>query len=319
MPTTLKRLIVALTLLLASTAHADVWRTLTDDKLFENPNENRISFIFYRAPKKIDWSSPGAMVRTAIWNTLSGDRNPLSHVDAVVSCVGERSVATGMSSKKDWGLYKSILLGQKSLDLLIQEYPGYLITDEEIRKEAPRYAEKDRVRTLSFKVSAAACKRTLDYIAEYRKRDYAKIYAGFAANPFKGEGAGCAAFSISVLKVAGLFDNEFLQKWTHRLQVPKQLINTATARAKANFWDFMLFGMNGVWGKKGDAESLSLLAFDPERMYDWVASVSRAPQAWDATARAVKHGVSLGIEVDRSQARAPTDDYWSYVFPPRNY
>ena len=60
-------------------------------------------------------------------------------------------------------------------------------------------------------------------------------------------------------------------------------------------------------------------AFDPELMYKWVAKVSTAPASWDATARAVKSGMSLGIEVDRSKLKALTDDYWSYAFPPQNF
>lgn len=307
---------ILMTLLLAATtAHADVWSTLKNDEEFNHPKENRLSFIFYRAPNTIDWSTPGAMVRTAIWNTLSGDRNPLSHIDAVISCEGERSIATGMSSKKDMSLYTNILFGRKSLDLLTDSYPGYLISEEEIRREAPKYAELNRVNTLSFKVSPAVCKRLLNYVSEYRRRDYPKTYAGFTANPFKGEGAGCAAFGMSLLKVAGLLENEFVASWTHRLNVPKSLLNSATSKATKNFWDFMVFGFSGVWGKD-ESDSLPILAFDPELMYKWVAKISKAPLSWDATAHAMKSGVSWGIEVDRSKVKALTDDYWSYAFPP---
>jgi hypothetical protein len=299
-----------------TSAHADVWSTLKNDDEFNHPTENRLSFIFYRAPKTIDWSTPGAMVRSAIWNTLSGDRNPLSHIDALISCEGERSVLTGMSSRKNMELYTEILMGRKSLDLLTDSYPGYLISEDEIRKEAPRYAALNRVNTLSFKISPGVCKRLLSFVADYRKRDYPKTYAGFTANPFKGEGAGCAAFGMSLLKVAGLLENEFVANWTHRLNVPKALINSATFKATKNFWDFMLFGFNGMWGKN-EKDSLPILAFDPELMYNWVAKISKSPAMWDRTAHAMRSGPSFGIEVDRTQVRAPTDDYWSYAFPPK--
>lgn len=307
--------LVFIALLNTFQAHADVWSTLKNEEEFNNPKENTLSFIFYRAPKVIDWKTPGAMVRSAIWNNLSGDRNPLSHIDALISCEGERSELTGMSSKKDFSLVSNILTGRQSLELLVIAYPGYLISAEEIRKEAPRFAELGRVNTFSIKISNGVCKRLLKFVAEYREREYAKIYAGFTANPFKGEGAGCAAFGMSLLQVAGLLEDEFVKKWSHRLNVPKSLMNYQSYKATKSFWDFMLFGYDGVWSKDKN-EGLAIVAFDPELMYNWVAKTAKALGKWDSTARVVKSGPSIGIEVDRTKVKAPTDDYWSYAFPP---
>jgi hypothetical protein len=309
------RLILYVLALFCLHVRADVMKILQDPELFEKPIENRIGVIFYSAPNAIDWSSPGAMVRTAIWNTLTGDTNPLSHVDALVSCEGERSELSGMSRVSRWSDYTDILSGRKSLDMLTESYPGNLITEQEIRAELPHYSKLGRVRTLSFKVSKEVCSRTLKYVREYRERDYGKTYAGFTANPFKGEGAGCAAYAMSVLQVAGLLDQTLIAKWTRRLHVPKDLIASKTKSALKNFWDFTLFRWNGHWGTEG-GDSLSIVVFDPELMFNWVAKISDQPETWDKTARALKSDTILGLEADRSLLETPAGDFWANVFPP---
>lgn len=229
---------------------------------------NRVSLLLYRASNKIDWNTPGQMVRVAIRNTVMVDPSPLSHVDVAIECAGRPARLTGMARVKTFDFYRKLLFGGLSLDLLTASYPGREIERHEVLQELSRELDRDNVRVVRFDIQPETCARLESYHDEYRERGFTKTYAGFRSNPFRGEGAGCAAYAISFLRVAGVMDDELKGEWTRHLSVPTRLITTSERRADTGFWGF-LFGKDESWAKPGEP-SEELTVFDPEKIFDWV-------------------------------------------------
>jgi len=277
--------------------------------------DDKLSLLFYPAPAPIDWSSPGALVRSVAWNTLTGDPNPLSHIDVMIQCKGAKPILTGMSRKETYSNLKGVLLDGKGLELMTDSYDGYLIDEKEILAEVSKNIESGRVRVLSLKISSSTCSRLMTYIEGYKKRGYGKTYAGFTANPYKGEGAGCAAFGMSVLRVAGLLENEFINRWSRQVRIPTNLMNLPGQAALSGFWGYVFWRQNYAWAGEKD-KAVVLTAYDPQLMFNWVDEIAKHPAAWDANAAVTRRGASLEIEVDRRAIATPTDDYWLYEWPP---
>jgi hypothetical protein len=293
---------------------ATAFETLMDTQKLEKSEDYKLSLLFYPAPTKIDWSSPGAMVRSVARNMLTGDRYPISHTNILLNCKGRPAILTGMSRHKTLSQYWSVLFGGKGLDLLTETYPGYLIRQQDVTSDIKDLIASGRVHALSYKISPATCSRVEKYLNEYKKRNYDKTYSGFVSNPYRGEGAGCAAFSVSTLKVAGLFKNEFLKHWARHITIPTRLMQTPLHSAATHLWGY-LFGSNEAWAT-GNEAALPITVFDPQLMYDWIGDISKNPKAWDPQARLISQGPSLEVEVDRRQSPTPTDDYWNYSWPP---
>lgn len=272
---------------------------------------NTIALLFYPAPSPIDWSSPGTMARAAIHNSLRDDPHAISHVDVYLRCEGEPVVATGMSRKVNWKFYASVLLGAKGIGMMTETYPGQEIKTDEIVSGAAARLGNGRVRALSFKVSGGTCRRALAYWREYSKRGYHNTYSGFTSSPYKGEGAGCAAYAMSFLQIAGLWDPEFEREWSRHIRLPTRLLS---GFSKVTFWGYLM-GRNEAWASEQE-EALPLVIYDPELMYRWVEKVSNNPAAWDKSARALKTQSALEIFVDRSRIQEPAQEFWSYTWPP---
>jgi hypothetical protein len=196
-----------------------------------------------------------------------------------------------MARTKTWGQIAEILLGGKSLEMLTQAYPGYLLSEEQILRELHAGLEQNRVRALTIQISDHSCARVSRYLAEYKARGFTATYAGFTANPFRGEGAGCAAYAMSALKVAGILSADWVEAWTRRLRIPEHLMNQgAKHSASSGFWSFF-FGRNEHWATASEP-AVPITVFDPERIFNWVAKRE--------------------MRVDRSQWPTPTQDFWAY-------
>jgi hypothetical protein len=272
---------------------------------------NSLTLLVYPAGKKLDWETPGSLIRSVVWNTLTGQKQPLGHMDVFLRCENESPVLTGMSRIRTWTTYKDVLIGGNSLNLLTAQFPGYLLPTEKVLSYLRPALKEGKVRAMTFALHPLNCSRLLKYYREYKKRGFEKTYSGFTSSVYAGEGAGCAAFAMSFLHVAGLLTKEMQEEWSRHLSVPVRLI--AKDQNPPNMWSY-IFGRNEAWARENEP-SLQLLIYDPEKIYEWLGLFpSEKHPAWGHF-EVIATEKALEIQVGKENEN-PVTDFWSNKWPP---
>ncbi|MCC6137222.1 MAG: hypothetical protein IT287_01200 [Bdellovibrionaceae bacterium] len=219
-----------------------------------------------------------------------------------------------MSRHKTWKTYNDILFGRSSLGLLTSRFPGYLLSEETVMQYLKPAIPSGKVRAISFEINYESCVRLQKYYVEYQARGFDRQYSGFTSNLYLGEGAGCAAFAISFLQVAGVLDTYFQKSWSRQLSVPFSLL--PEGGNPPTFWGYML-GIEESWATKNE-KALSLTIYDPEKIYDWVFAQTNERHISPVRSKLVLVENALELVVD-SQDVTSTENYWGYSWPPSGH
>lgn len=285
-------------------------KQLSSKEPFAITKNNQLTILAYPAGRRLDWTTPGALIRSVVWNTIMRDEHPLSHMDVFLRCESEDPVLAGMSRVKTWKTQADVLFRGQSLNLLMSRFPGYLIQKEKIIEYLRPAIEKGRVRAVSFDLSKNNCARLRGYYLEYLKRKYDAHYSGFNSNVYAGEGAGCAAYGVSFVHVAGLLDTYLKEKWSRYLSVPDRLLSPALKPPSA--WSY-IFGRDESWAQK-EEPALHLHLYDPEKIFDWVGEEVDTRHTSLFAAKVIHVEKASELIIDGTKA-APEDDYWNYKWP----
>ncbi|MNJ96803.1 hypothetical protein D3C87_145360 [compost metagenome] len=267
---------------------------------------DELELIFYRAPKPLNWTSPGVLVRGALDNMkhkVSGEDYPhsISHVNIKLQCGQEEALYRGMTSDKSNASYAwDFFLKRISMDVLMINVPGRFYTKKEILHWLPRLKRKGYVRSLKIAINPEQCARAKGYLSLYEKLRLQKIYGGLRSDPLRGEGAGCSAFAVSFLQVLGLFPEEIDQAWRRELKISEELITTSSRKATIGVLGFGQ-GKNRPWVRSRE-RYVTLSFWDPELMFKWAGDMARSGRLpsksegpfisvqWDARGQAMASG-----------------------------
>lgn len=283
---------------------------LNSNHPYETSKTNQLTLLTYSALTPLQWNSPGELVRSVIWNTVTMKAHPMAHVDVFLRCENEKPMLSGMSRVKTWQAYKEVFLDGSTLNMLTAVFPGKLLQNQTVLEYLKPAIERGHVRALTFNITKNNCNRLLSYYKEYVQREYYKKYSGFTSNVYAGEGAGCAAYAMSYLQVAGLLDDVFRQAWSRQLSVPVHLLEKEKHPPSA--WSYV-FGLNASWAGAND-EAKTLIIYDPEKMYQWLGDQTQQPflSPIDFEVEHIGKAVELTVDGIRKDL---TDDYWKYQWP----
>lgn len=175
----------------------------------------RLTLTVIPTGEDLDWSSPNALIRTALREAArerelvasgaAGVTHFIGHTHVQLDC-GELSIPfTGQTGGgEEW---KSIADG---FGAMFRDFPGTLNEfpgpDHDAAVEDVRLrTESGHLLRMSFDVNRGMCARLHDYYEEYKRR---RAYEHFvpSARPRRFEGGGCATFAASFLDVGGLLD-----------------------------------------------------------------------------------------------------------------
>lgn len=252
---------------------------------------HELELIFYRAPKPLDWSTPGQLVRSAYHNSFhmvghwEGDQyrydiypHGISHVDVKLQCDQQPPVYRGMTSNRsDFTYAWDLMVRGRALETFLIDVKGRFYKDSEVLKWLPLLQQQGYVRNLKIQISQEQCHRAQDYLKKYEALQIHTIYGGLRSDPLLGQGAGCAAFAVSFLQILNIFPEELAKYWRRTLKVPLHLLSSTTRKADIGFWGY-LKGQNARWAKPGEPQ-ITMAFWDPELMYKWVGNKNTV--SWD--------------------------------------
>ena len=251
-------------------------------------NENLNNLIIYVIPSKVkyDWSSPRSLYKSYIknaWrNMLSKKNYSLGHAFLDLDPTGdEQRVFTGMRSVSKKEKRELVFKEHYGLAILGAGLSGRLEKEEELEEKLALFSRKGQLAFLMVSISDAATNRLLDFFRLYKDNIVEdslseRIYGGAFWPRYYGEGAGCSAFVISFLDVAGLLKDEF-GKWLVKIDIPMDLIGGPyNHNRKVKLKDIK---KEESWADAGNSlppgyEHLEM--YDPTLMFEWIH------QAYDA-------------------------------------
>lgn len=274
-----------------------------------------VTFHLIRSPKGINWASPWTMTVSAIKNTLAktGDKRAfsISHVFVELKCDSTGThILRGQTSIENSGERDLILKKKYGLGVLFQNYEGLFEKDERILKDLASYEGSKRVGKFTAMINPSTCARMLKFVNEYEERGYWKTYAGFHAEPLKGEGAGCSAFAMSFLRVGGLMES-FTNEWQHILAVPKRFVGGPRTGNKVSILK-LLAKPKASWSSS--EPHFMMQAWDPEKMLKWVNKthdlLQNGGELEDYETSFESVGNSKEVTVDLTDRPTPTGNIW---------
>jgi hypothetical protein len=240
-----------------------------------------LTLYFIESPFGINWRTPWHMTTSTLKNQMAPSpkgisAHTISHTYAEISCDSSGArLLRGMTSDGNTE-ERDLLFKQKyGLGIIFHTFRGRLEKEEDLSRDLSYYFGKSRMSQLTIKISPEACQRMVDYAHEYETRGFGKMYAGLQADPLKGEGAGCSAFVISFMEVAGLL-KPFTNQWVERINVPLSLVGGPMTRNKVSIGKILKsYGVQ--WSDK--VPHFPLKAWNPEKMHQWVKKHYRAISA----------------------------------------
>jgi hypothetical protein len=270
-----------------------------------------MTLYFTNPPKPLNWKTPRSLSLTTARNSLGKDYAPIGHVNVRLKCEaanahGISHILTGMSRedrKESQRLVKKYRLG---LATFFYDFKGTLDKAEVAQKEIDDSAKDKRLNGLKIQISEDVCQKLLVFVDEWIKNGSYEHY-GASHNTSIGEGAGCAAFAVEFMKLAGL--EKHTDEWFRVVIVPHKLIGT-----KSHKVSLVKMGLTKQpWGKSSE-DGPTLKQFDPELMNDWVEKLVKAYQETSEYKISQDNGVDF-IELDASKVK-PVSDALPLLSPP---
>ncbi len=203
----------------------------------------------------------------------------ISHVNVRLHCQGSSEILLGMTGEEDNVYYlRKLLIEGGSMETITENTRGRFYSRAEVEKWLPYMKAKGKMHQLSYQLNAKTCQQVRSYLANYSSAQQDRIYGGLGTEPLKGVGAGCSAFAMSVLKVAGLYENTFEHHFTRSIRIPQQMINTLEKKADIGFYD-IFFKNYSSWANPEEPH-LQIHFWDPQLMYEWVKNVGTGQISW---------------------------------------
>ena len=191
------------------------------------------TLIIYAIPSvvEIDWTSPGSLSYSAEGSFLLSEKcdYALGHMFVqLISPLLKEPLYAGMAVKSRKGLEKLVLIDKIGLGVLMVENEGYLEKNNKLIKIIARHSKNKKISAIRISINETAMKRVLQFIEKFDKTDEfgykpSNYYGGVFWPLYENEGAGCAAFAMSILHLAG-FSMEELEKWKVEVKLPMTLI-----------------------------------------------------------------------------------------------
>lgn len=312
---------ISLTTIIVTGQSVSTEYSKTDLVLPDSIEEGKNELIIYVIPSKVkyDWTSPHTLYKTFIRNykrnMLNRDNYMLGHAFVELrSPLCPKGIFTGMRSGSRKEQKDLLMKKHYGLAILGADIRGKLETGADLEHTREKYSHKGQLAFMSFFINDTATIRLIEFFQTYKagiesNGSPGARYGGAFWPRYKGEGAGCSAFVISFLDLAGLLQDEF-DEWMLKINIPMDLIGGPYN----NFNDVRLRDIRkcNSWAdntKPGKAEFEYLGIYDPSIMFEWIN------ENWDQqrindemTLTPLQLNKARGIRIDGRGLPAPQEE-----------
>jgi hypothetical protein len=236
---------------------------------------------------------------------IGGSRRAMGHVFVELKDGKHDEIASEIArNKKD--MYYPVFFRGYGMGILFANIPGKLEAVNHIRQEMDERSLKGKIAYIKFKLSQATFNRLLEYLDEYKKNGYQRIYNGENL-PREGKGAGCSAFAYSFIELGNLLPKEETDKWLIDKPVAETLLGGPCNKGK-RVSCFKILKKHS-WTEATKQQYMIMERYDPYLIYKWIQSKWR-PHG-DTTYGAEQTELAKGIILDCSQIPTPDGSIWT--------
>lgn len=264
------------------------------------------------SPRPLNWRSPHTLFMSYIENLAvhtgyPHHRHPLGHLMIELRDTAHYALA-GLVAESRAEMFNSVTKERYGMGALFTIFKGKMETGaDNYHQLIDRYPKGD-IAYIKFLLSPRAFSRLWQYMLEYSERGYDKKYNG-RNKPREGEGAGCSAFAMSFVELAGLLDTTITNPWLVKVNVQNKLIGGPQGGYKTISTWRLAFTQR--WADTARQAYHPLSYYEPRWIYNWILNEWNKP----AEGNHIKYGVqrrqaAKGLVIDCSNIPTPTDDIW---------
>lgn len=265
----------------------------------------RLTIYVVPSTEWLGWNSPAELMKNTAWNKVfpvfpKKKKRAIGHVFVELTD-GSYRFFGGMTTQAGNHQINKVVKEGYNLGVLFAEFPGALDCPDKLQDELIQRCEDGEIAFMTFSLHRSNFDRLREYIDTYQQREYHLIYNG-NNQPRKGEGAGCSAFGISFLEVAGLLKEDWKEEWTMKVRVPKHLVGGPKTGQNVSVIS-MLFANR--WAKEHEPH-LVLELYEPFLIYEWIVfNAESTKQLTDM--KAVHKEKAIGLSFDYSMILPPSE------------
>src|SRR5690606_25647160 len=124
--------------------------------------------------------------------------HPIGHVNFDLECEPSSFVPEGakiITGQTSVGNESEEMILKKGYGLGAALTPssGRWETEDEVLNDLEIRQKRGTISSIEYSISSKTCARALDYLSEYKQKNYDQIYGGLQSRPRYGEGGGCSA------------------------------------------------------------------------------------------------------------------------------
>ncbi|MBK7427799.1 MAG: hypothetical protein IPI60_12600 [Saprospiraceae bacterium] len=276
-----------------------------DSSLSTNESPYQLTIYVVPSTEWLGWNSPLALMKNTAWNKIfpvfpKKKKRAIGHVFVELTD-GNYRFFGGMTTQGGNHQMNKVMKEGYNLGILFAEFPGALDCPKKLQIELDKRCEDGEIAFMTFKLHKDNFERLKEYVEQYKQREYHLIYNG-KNQPRRGQGAGCSAFGISCLEVAGLLQADWKEEWTMAVRVPAHLVGGPSTGQKVPVLS-MLFANR--WANE-DEPHLVLELYEPYLIHEWIVNQTKQTNK-PSNMKTSMNEKALGLSFDYTQVLPPSD------------
>ena len=232
------------------------------------------------SPVEFDWSSPSALFNTYVKSLaktmLTSYNYTLGHMFVILTSPDlEEPLFTGMRSVSRSEQQEKVLRDKIGLGILGVGLKGRLEQRDELEAVIRQYTSSNNLASITYRISDTAFKRIMDFIERFDTPDEnnhlpSAHYGGTFWPLYEHEGAGCSAFGVAMLELAGI-DGPELKEWRVEVNIPMELVGgQLNPGRKVAIRDLRRAKSWHDGSGKENIDYIPFMIYDPTLVYNWI-------------------------------------------------
>lgn len=317
-----KRILFVLAVLFFS-----VWLRAGDRS--ENPYRfHELTIYVIPSPVEFDWSSPSSLLQTYLKSfaksLLTSQNYALGHMFVVITSPGlEEPLYTGMRSASRSEQQQKVLRDKIGLGILGAGLQGRLESREELEAVIRQYTMGKNLAAITYRISDQAFHRIMQFLDYFDTPDEnnhlpSRHYGGTFWPLYEYEGAGCTAFGVSMLELAGLEGPE-LKNWRVEVNIPMDLVGGDLHPGnKVSLRDILKTKNWHDGSGEPNIDFIPFMIYDPTLVYNWIRNFKESEHIYSDVYVAIPESPQIPRLFSDFREKSPDSGLPVITHRPRN-
>lgn len=239
------------------------------------------------SPVEFDWESPASLYKSYVKGFITGLFSPgsysLGHAFIkLTSPLFEEPLYIGMTSTSRREQQVKVLREKVGLAILGIGLEGRMEGINELEEKLSIHSERNNLAAITYRISDTAVRRILEFLEHFDTPNHldhtpSAHYGGTFWPLYEDEGAGCTAFGIAMLEIAGVRTEE-LNDWKVEVKIPMSLIGGELN--PGNEVRIRDIRRSNNWYEGSGEENVDYIPFwiyEPNLIYHWIKTHADSP------------------------------------------